>query len=488
MKSKLLLLACLIGALLTSSSQVKASHAAGGELNYFPINDSVYRVSFKLFRDCSGIPEPGFVTLCVKNPCDTIQNFTVQLLKLQPSNQNGAEIPYLCAYLRSTCNGGPFYGMEVWYYDSLVTLSSKCSNWTFSTTISARNTTDNINGGGNFYVEAVLDNLNFQRNTSPSFTSNPDPVSCALNTPYTFDHNGVEIDGDSLVYSLISARTAFSCEPFTNLNYVGQNTAQMPIPSSSFSLNTSTGQLSFNATSIGNFTVVVKCTEYRNGQVIGSIMREAIYKTANCSGVKPTISLDTNSLVNAQYINQVIVAYAESSFSFCFDGASTLPGGALFFNPDATTIPGAYFTFTGHFTPQASGCATWVPTVADIGYKVLRVSVKDTTCGPSNVTYPATTLIPIQILPARPIAVPKVLGNGNALVYPNPSNGLIQVDLATKATLTITTLDGREVGVYTISEKENIDLSSYANGLYILKIQDAQSGELMLSEKLVLRR
>ena len=50
-------------------AEVRASHAAGGEIIYEWVSGSTYRVTFKFYRDCVGIPAPTSQIVCAYNTC-----------------------------------------------------------------------------------------------------------------------------------------------------------------------------------------------------------------------------------------------------------------------------------------------------------------------------------------------------------------------------------------------------------------------------------
>lgn len=493
MQRKSLLSFSLILAILLSHSLVKASHINGGELNYTAVNGTIYRVVLKYYLDCvNGSTEPPNVALCLKNTCNPTNNYIASMTRVLPLSGNGRELQFLCTGITS-CQGfsSSIYGLREWYYEAVVTLSGRCADWTFSVTIPPRSYSSNIVTNNNFYVEAKLNNLNFAQNNSTSFTNSPDAVSCTNNTSYTYNLGGLDADGDSLVYELIGARSNQNCDQPVPIAYTFGASSQMPFGFSNFTFNVNTGQVSVSNTRVGQYVVVIKCTEFRNGQFIGSIMRDMIFTSYNCNSLRPSLLLDTMSLQNAVYANKLITAYADSPFSFCFDGSIASSNGMLQFNSDADiATPGGFISATGLGSNQARGCFSWRAPYNDTGLKELRVMVKDTNCAANSVIYPKIINIQIRILPsqnASPSAIKNIKKYGFK-VFPNPNNGIIEVEVESSSNLYLSTIEGKQIHQYFIKNKESIDLSNLANGMYLLKIVDAYSGELMLSEKLVLRK
>ncbi|MGN6569551.1 MAG: hypothetical protein ACTHJ0_16450, partial [Flavipsychrobacter sp.] len=142
--------------------QSKASHAAGAEITYVWKSDSTYTVYYHLYRDCSGIPEPDSVLLCYYSYCDGFSN-TIYLNKttyIDSPRLNGDDVWVACPSNPTTCHGGTLPGYQEWWYSALVTLPSRCDNWTFSHYETYRNLSIlNLQWAGQpLYTEATLNN------------------------------------------------------------------------------------------------------------------------------------------------------------------------------------------------------------------------------------------------------------------------------------------------------------------------------------------
>jgi len=406
MRNKLRSLLILTAVLLCSlSTRVKASHMAGAEITYQWISGSTYKIIYKLYRDCSGITEPTSVTACYFSSCSST-SYSTTLNKA--ANPNGLEVGTGCPGYNSTCNGGSFPGYREWVYEGNVTLPTQCNFWTFYVSINARNTgVTNLNnpGGANLYVETTFDNNAAQGNSSPYFTVKPVNFMC-VNSPYTYNNGAIDPNGDSLSYELIDPLDQSGiCSANPNPTPVGwsnpslYNLTNNPISTNNtFTLNPTTGSMNFTPDIVQIGVIALRVKEWRNGQLIGSIMRDMQYIVLNCTSVPPVLNTDSTSLSGVQLINGQVQGCANQPFNFCFDIASSSSTAILVASANNSTIaPGSTVTFTGQTTDSVEGCFSWVPALADTGLKVLLITVKDSTCNPPGIILTQTFTIPLYI-------------------------------------------------------------------------------------------
>lgn len=276
----------LFAVFLTLIQTVQASHIAGGDLSYASIGNNKYVISLNLFVDCLGFDPGAQQTVNFNSTCGGTETLTVNC-----TNPGGTEISQLCSSQigNSTCHGGTLPGMWVFHYTDTVILAPICDTWTMSWNTCCRNAAIlNLQTPDSFgsYLQAILNSATDSSNNSPAFTSQPIPYVCA-NQQVVYNYGVVEIDGDSLHYSLINAMDAGNFGGFTNLAYNGGYSATSPIPG--IAIDSVTGVLTFTPTSIGNFVVVVQVDEYdHNGNLIGSVMRDIQFVVQNCSNNVPS--------------------------------------------------------------------------------------------------------------------------------------------------------------------------------------------------------
>ena len=398
----LLAIAVFFAALAPTDS--RASHAAGAEITYEWISGSTYRINYRLYRDCAGIAEPNTVTVCYFPTCG---GPTANLVLQKAPSPNGTVVGTGCPGYGSTCDTGSNPGYREWLYTNTVTLPSQCNYWKFFATISARNGSDNLVGQGLLYVETTFDNLAAQGNSSPYFTVKPINYMC-VNSPYSYNNGAIDPNGDSLSFEIIQPLGGGTCVspngggtpiPFSSTIY---NLIDNPIATgNTFYISPTTGQMTFtpNLEQVGVITVLVR--EWRNGQQIGTIMRDMQYIVENCVSVPPNLNPDPLSLSGgAQMVNGEVQGCALEPMSFCFDILSTNPAAVLVASSNNSTVaPGSTITYTGTGTDSVRGCFSWVPALSDTGLSIITITVKDSNCAPPGIILQQTFTIPVYIWP-----------------------------------------------------------------------------------------
>lgn len=412
---KFTLIACCVGALLLTfvSNTSKASHAAGAELIYEWVSDSTYRFYFKFYRDCTGAPAPRRVQMCYTNTCtNQVGSIFLDSLTgtLPNGSNNGTEVATGCANQPSTCESSTSAvpGYREWWYSDTFRLPVNCDNWRFSVTIANRNTSVNLVNGIPLYVETTLYSVTAPQNSSPVFSVKPVPYVC-INSPYRYNNGGVDPNGDSVAFQVINP-----LDGSTNCNVAPTNatfTSASPsysIPSNpfqtnnTFNISASTGELTFTPGLQGAQTVTVRANEYRNGNLIGSVMRDIQVQVLPCNGgggTTPTLSTDGASVSgSATFTNGTVYGCATQQFTFCFDAKSTDPNAILVVSDNSgAAMPGATVTYTNLQTDSVRGCVTWTPNPTDTGTRVFVVTVKDSACASNGVAISHSFTVPVYV-------------------------------------------------------------------------------------------
>jgi hypothetical protein len=365
--SVLFALVCFMG--LNTS---KASHMAGADLTYEYIGNNQYLVTYTLYRDCDGIDAPLTESLQVgSNVCGSGVS---QSLTLNQVPGTGQEISLNCPGNPSTCAGGTAPGIQAYEYTTIVTLPAQCPDWNFSVSNCCRNaaiTTLDFGSGDGQYLEAYLNNTT-TNNNSPTFANYPVAFQC-IGQDNFYNHGVIDADGDSLVYFYIPPRTGAN----QSVTYATGYSIANPITSSpATTINQANGDIFMHPTQTEVGVVAVLIQEYRNGVLIGSVMRDIQIYTVACS----------NTLPSATGINGGgnFATSACTGGQLCFDIITneTDPGQILTLTWNAG-IPGATFTTTGSPNPVGRFC--WAPTPADARPQpyTFTVTVRDDAC-PSN--------------------------------------------------------------------------------------------------------
>ncbi len=406
---KIVTIVLLLASFLFKSNELKASHAAGGELVYTLVNaaTNTYKFTFKFYRDCSGTQEPATFQLCgsTSNACGTALTATLNKVigNLPNGFPNGSPVTTGCPGYPTNCNGGTIPGYREWWYEGTVTIPQQCNIWRFYVQLCCRNTgINNLTNSAsqNIFIETHFDNTITQTNNSPYFSNPPIAYFC-INQQANVNYAAIDPDGDSVVYESIEPRTNASCTYAPNIIFAaGYNTIQ-PFPTgNTFTLNTSTGAISFIPTVAGKWVFTVKVKEYRNGQYLGFIMRDIQIVVDNCNTPSPVLNIDTLTVVGGQVLNNVVQGCAGDTLNFCFDLTSTNPIAVLVPNDNSTvSTPGAVITYQNTLTDSIRACFSWGTTVLDTGLHVLTITVKDSSCAPPGFLITNTFSIPININP-----------------------------------------------------------------------------------------
>lgn len=280
------------------SMNVQASHIAGQTITLqYAGTPNTYTIKTRIYRDCAGIPGPQSIAIAYCDgsyPQSTNLSVTLALVSQQvlPSFTCATATPMLCT------NG---FGIEVFEFSGTVVLPYASSNWHFVWLDCCRNASSTIFQTGGFFCEAILDNLNNPSNSLPEFTPINTPYFC-VNELAVFSNTATDIDGDSIVYSLIPPRENTSTgtipynPPYSATNFISSSTPHF--------FDNTTGIAAFTPNIIQSGVMVVLASEYRNGVFIGSVMRDinvssfnGIYTPNQISG-NVFIDLNNDSLKN----------------------------------------------------------------------------------------------------------------------------------------------------------------------------------------------
>lgn len=371
-----------------------ASHIMGSDITYRCLGGNQYEIVVTVYRDCSGIGAPNSIPVDITSNCGN-QTITCNGLTSDP-NLWGAEVSQLCPTALSTCQGGPFPGVQVYTYVGQFTLTPGCGTYTFTYDDCCRNTIDNlaINQPG-YSVNATLNSNQVICDDSPVFSSLPVPYFCIGQT-WNYSHGAVDTDGDSLVYTLIAPLD----QGGVPLGYSGGFSATNPMPTNgAFVFDQQTGQMTFNPSTQGVYVVDVLVSEYRNGVLIGTTMRDIQIVVINCSNTSPFIN---SCITTSNSVGGVVVDC--NSLGVC-PGQNvqfTLTAG----DPDgqpltvtsniATAIPGATLTTTQIGGPDSvSVLFNWTPSGLDTGFRYFTIQFSDDACpipGIQLFTYDITVL------------------------------------------------------------------------------------------------
>jgi len=421
MNKNLLAALCLtLSFILVNSKTVLASHAKGADISYECLGNNQYKIVASFYRDCEGIAEPTTLSAQISGAaCGLSQSLSLtkdnvytMILNGKPV-QSGSEVSDLCftSQSQSKCNStnGQYPGVKIFFYTATVTIPPNCGNVTISISENARNAGINNLQNSDVYDLFTFATLNTNNtgscNNAPVFTSLPVPYYC-IGQQYIFSHGAVDVDGDSLVYSMV--------QPLDDLNtpvpYASGYSVANPMPTNGgFNFNTATGTMNFIPTQVGNYTIAVRVDEYRNGVFVGSTIRDIQFVVINCTNAPPTVN---DTLSNANVTGATVLGLGSlgvcpgTPLSFSIP-AKDKDGQAITVTSNiATALPGASLTVTPLNNRPDSVMITvgWTPTGNDTGTRYITIVVSDGACpleGKQILTYELTVNKGVTIGPDR---------------------------------------------------------------------------------------
>ncbi len=406
--------------IIIACKQTFASHAAGGELlyRYLPTISTIgvdekYELTFKFYRDCTGINAPTSVTMCYFNSSLPVANYLTTTLVALPlingGSPNGGIVSTGCGTTNTTCAGGNIFGFQEWWYQDTVSLTT-AGVWRFWVAISARNPTfTHPQQSDNLYIEAKLDNQSAPGNSGPFFTFKPVPYLCATQT-YNYNNGAIDPDGDSLSYASVTPQngnTGCTSGPgngpiVLNPAFPAYNANTNPMPNTAFNVNPTTGLVTINPSQVDAYVLTIEIKEWRNGINVGTVFRDIQVAVVTCNIQYPTSLLNTTTAYNLTLdpTTSYYTGCVGDSMHFCID-INGLPDtsflnvatNAQFVFPNATVI------VSGIGTDTASVCIGFKPTFADIGLNNITVIFNDTNCLYSVISSPISFTVPIFISP-----------------------------------------------------------------------------------------
>lgn len=371
--------------------KAEASHALGAEITYECLGGDQYRIRLVFYRDCNGISAPTAPSISINSSCGN-QTLGMTLLPPEPPFPPfdqylvDYELPVYCA--PSNCGNGSNPGIQQYIYEATVNLPP-CADWTFSYDLCCRSAainTINAPGSQDIYVSAFLNNVAAPCNNSPQFDVPARGFLC-LNEDNTILATAYDVDGDLLVYSLYTPWH----NPGQSVNYTGGFNPNNPLNSNYYNFNN--GVITTQPTSNGQITVVgVMVEEYRNGVLIGRIVRDMQIRVINNCPQNPGNDFDIDQ--DGFFDEDTIVLCADNPVQLDVYLNNTLPNlNYSIVAENLADFPGATFNTVPNGSAPGGivGQFVWTPDETDIGTnQVLVFTAFDDNCpvvGFANFTY-----------------------------------------------------------------------------------------------------
>jgi gliding motility-associated-like protein len=284
---------------------------------------------------------------------------------------------------QSSCNGGPIPGVEEHIYEREVNLGA-CPDWRLYTNICCRNyaiTNLQNNNNTRTLIETTANLLAAPCNNSPVFSNKPVPYICS-GEPYQYSNGATDADGDSLAYEIIKPREipAGGNTP-QDIDFVPGFSTTYPLetsPPNSFNFDVLSGQMAFTPQGAQQPVLSIRVKEYRNGVLIGSVIRDIQMVVLNCNNQSPVLNPPIN--VSGGVLNgQTFSVCAGSTLSFELVATDPDVGQTLTLDDNVSTnIPGATVVQSGN--NPLSAVFTFPTTLADTGGYSISFTLKDDGC------------------------------------------------------------------------------------------------------------
>ena len=292
---KILLL--LLG-LSASHSTLFATHIIGGEILYECLGNEMYEITMKVYRDCA-TGEACFDSdpNCQPSAVGSVSIFRGQALEttvvLDAPTITDIEAKVSNPCLRPPAN----VCVEEGVYTFRIQLAAIDEAYTISYQRCCRNRTIlNIRAPGTIggtYTTTITPLAQQACNSSPEFIDFP-PIIICNNEDINFDHSAIDIDGDSLVYSLctpfIGANTSNPAPdraeppPYEGVNYLGNFSFSNPVLAErpGMSINAATGLISGIPSLLGQYVVGICVEAYQDGELMNVIQRDFQFNVGEC--------------------------------------------------------------------------------------------------------------------------------------------------------------------------------------------------------------
>lgn len=376
--ASILLLFILAGLFPTA---LQATHIIGGEVNYTCLGNEQYEVELIVYRDCFFGADNAFFDDPASIGIFDANGVLLDELRL-PFLNNDTLTPILsdsCLFVPdNVCVHTASYRGQVHLPFSpggyTIVYQRCCRNETITNII------DPLNTGATFTAEISETSLQ-ECNSGPKFREFP-PLFICVNEPINWDHSAIDIEGDSLVYSL--------CAPFSGGDIIN-NQPQPPNPppynniiwqngfglnnvlggTDILAINSSTGLLTGTPTIQGQFVVGICIEEFKDGQLISTSRRDFQYNVGECGIVSAGIGNETIQCEN-QDLDLINTSSNANDFEWFF-GDPNNPGiNSILENPNYVFPDTGVFTITLIAEPNGE-CADTI--IQDILFKNSTIEV-----------------------------------------------------------------------------------------------------------------
>ncbi len=324
---------CLVCFSLLSVFPLYATHIVGGYISYRFLSGTTYRVTLTIYRDCNSQTPfdgtPGATTDAIVGLFQNGNSFPDQVLQLTNPIITQIQAPTNNPCLQTNSD----VCVEQGVYTTTVTLPNAITGYTLIHERCCRNSTINnvFNPGDQGAVySAYIPPTNPFQNTSPTFNNLP-PLFVCVNAPWVFDYSASDADGDVLRYSLCTpsnggtptdpAPNPPAGPPYADVPWEsGYSQNNMLGGTQPLTIDSVTGVITGTPNTQGQFVVGVCVSEYRNGVLISTYLRDYQLNVTQCNipvGNIPSTNIDPATGVGTYIIacNNTTVTFQNNSYN-----------------------------------------------------------------------------------------------------------------------------------------------------------------------------
>ena len=276
------------------STQLYSTHIVGGELYYDHLWPGAYRITLKLYIDCSTWHVDTSSTAMVNVWKGDMSDLLTQVEMGVPVVTN---VP---SSVNNPCMQSPVgVCVQEAVYTKTVALPSSASGHVLRFESCCRNN-NSLNliapltqGVAYFAFIPCVDTVGY--NSSPHFNSYPTLYVCQ-GQQIAFNHAATDPDGDSLAYSLCPAyRVSSTITAVNPVDYAPPYTYAYPMSSNPHvGINPQNGFLYGIPNLLGQWVMCIAVKEYRNHKLLSTHFRDYQYNVINCNaGVQSGFSFPT---------------------------------------------------------------------------------------------------------------------------------------------------------------------------------------------------
>ncbi|MES2680005.1 MAG: PKD domain-containing protein [Bacteroidota bacterium] len=365
-----------------------ASHIVGGEMIYDYLGNNKYRITLKIYRDCSSQTTfDGIV-----NPSGALSPANISVLEVNSGAiVTGAVIDidlpvitHIPPTINSPCIQTPNnICVEEGVYTETLTLPPIAGGYYVIYQRCCRNNTilNLLNSGSqsSTYYAKIPGPEVAPNNSSPRFQNFP-PIFLCNNLAFTFNHAAIDPDGDNLVYSLCPPFLGIDgccnfvgqtgqpqpgplCDnpppgcpqiapppPYQLVNYVAPYDGSYPVASNpSLTIDPNTGLLKGTPNLLGQFVVGVCVQEFRNNVLISTHFRDFQFNIVPCivSVISAVANQDKQCIGNTlNFTNQSTSNVGALTFLWDFGVPGILGDTSNAVNPSYTYQDTGKYTLT----------------------------------------------------------------------------------------------------------------------------------------------